>query len=427
MAVHNNAQLPRDSGGANGESTLGDLFALSDEQILEIEPEAQDASVAQGPSTSLRASASPAGVSAGSTTVAPDHATPSAPPAQNISENAGLPTASGQVPPGATQPATEPGPELADRDVQPPKWLADMMADPQRGGEAKQFWEQTQQAGTRARQLEELDRAYFAGDGKAPEDVAAARERLAETLLREDPAAFREMVFAGLRALGKRGSPDVAQGPSTSLRASGSPAELSSSPQATAQQGTGHAAMVTQYAAFEKAANEDLDRDVGGTIARVLEQALPNLKGSLDSGNVGAQHAAPLQGRLHSAIRQDIEAVLKGDRQLAEQVALIISGKRPGEAGTHTPRFDDATRAQVVRLIGERARQLVPGAAKRVLNDWTQTALAAHRARAQKTEAAAARPDVEGVGGAPANVRTKSASAREVDYRKLSDAQILDL
>ncbi len=374
---------------ANGESTLGDLFALSDEQILEIEPEA---TVVSGQSPVVSEEPAGAGQTPPDPPASPQPVIPSE--ARNLSSvstggdkrDSSSPSAPRNDNANAAAPPNGAG-------EAPPKWLADMMADPQRGGEAKQLWERAQQAGTRARQLEELDRAYFAGDGPA-------RERLAETLLREDPAAFREMVFAGLRALEKTGGRNVAEAES--------PAELSSSPPAGVQQGTGQAAMFTQYAAFEKAANEELDRDVGGTIARALEQALPN---------AAKADSAPLRDRLTSAIRQDIEAALQGDRQLGEQVARVLAAKR----------FDDTTRAQVVRLIGERARQLVPVAAKRVLNDWTQTALAAHRARAQKGEAAAARPDVEGVGGAPANARAKSTGPREVDYRKLSDAQILDL
>src|SRR5438045_1713424 len=36
---------------------------------------------------------------------------------------------------------------------------------------------------------------------KSAEETSAARTQLAAMMLREDPAAFREMVFAGLRAL----------------------------------------------------------------------------------------------------------------------------------------------------------------------------------------------------------------------------------
>jgi hypothetical protein len=59
--------------------------------------------------------------------------------------------------------------------------------------------------------------------------------------------------------------------------------------------------------------------------------------------------------------RGEGEAALKGDRQLGEQIVQILFARR----------FDNETRAQVVRLIGDRARQLVPSVAKRVINDWT--------------------------------------------------------
>jgi hypothetical protein len=139
---------------------------------------------------------------------------------------------------------------------------------------------------------------------------------------------------------------------------------------------------------------------------------------------------------LVAAIRQDIEKALQGDRQLGEQVAQILSGKR----------LDNETRAQVVRLIAERAQQLVPGAAKRALNDWTQTTLSAHRAKSGRADsapradvtsartqgaspaAASAKDSPRGHGekNRPATPRATSNSSR-VDYRKLSDDQILDL
>jgi hypothetical protein len=139
---------------------------------------------------------------------------------------------------------------------------------------------------------------------------------------------------------------------------------------------------------------------------------------------------------LSQAIRQDVEAALKGDRQLSEQVAQILSGRR----------LDDGARGQVVRLIGERAQQLVPVAAKRVLNDWTQATLAAHRARADRADSASTRREVAPVSfesrraslaeGSPSSARDRGQDAnrtasrsdiRRVDYRKLSDEQILEM
>jgi hypothetical protein len=149
-----------------------------------------------------------------------------------------------------------------------------------------------------------------------------------------------------------------------------------------------------------------------------------------NASGVEAQHAAPLQARLSQAIRQDVEAALKGDRQLGEQVAQILSARR----------LDNEARAQVVRLIGERAQQLVPVAAKRVLNDWTQATLASHRGKSARADAMSARMEVP-VASPPAGPSASSNRAqsqephrsttrsdpRRVDYRKLSDEQILDL
>jgi len=199
-------------------------------------------------------------------------------------------------------------------------------------------------------------------------------------------------------------------------------------------------AHVAAYAAFERAANEDLERTVGGAIDRTLAQALPSFEQHSAPGQAGSQlypersrgNAAPVQQRLAQAVRQDVEKALQGDRQLGEQVAQILAARR----------FDNDSRAQIVRLITERAQQLVPGAAKRVLNEWTQTTLAAHRSRTQPAGSAAARVDLVPADAAPASLpggvsatkadaRRLEASAtrtpRRVDYRKLSDEQILDM
>src|SRR5260370_28006110 len=189
-------------------------------------------------------------------------------------------------------------------------------------------------------------------------------------------------------------------------------------------------ARLAAYGAFEKAANEDLERSVGGAIERTLAQALPNASRVSNASGVRAQHATPPQSRLSGAIRQDVEAALKGDRQLSEQIAQILSSRR----------FDNETRAQVVRLIGERAQQLVPAAAKRVLNDWTQTTLAAHRGNAARGDAASTRREVApaslpaGPTAGPNRAHSQEpnrnaarSDSHRVDYRKLSDEQILDL
>ena len=421
-------QVPHDPASpANGQSALHDLFALTDEQILEIEPEAKEAAGARDPWPLIREEnaheqaqarrATPAVISSEARNLSSSDMTDQAARSKrdssspSVARNGGM----GQSAPDAA--ATSHQSQVTSHDsVEPPAWLAAQMKDPWRGEEARELWNGVQQArqeaaayraafatpedaralkelypggvnearaaAERAGVLDEIDRAYFGTAGNSPEQASAARAQLAQTMLRENPAAFREMVFEGLRALeGANVAPPFrAASPAPdnfppSTNAEPKPGATSPSPLVGAQ----HAAplqsstspgdaQIAAYSAFEKAANEDLERSVGAAIARTIEQALPSLSRTETSSAAGTQHpgragtgAAPLQARLSAAIRQDIETALKGDRQLGEQIAQILSARR----------FDNETRAQVVRLIDDRARQLVPVAAKRVLNDWT--------------------------------------------------------
>src|SRR5467141_171994 len=210
-----NQQIASTTAG-NGESTPHDLFALTDEQILEIEPEAQSVELSNAlpPGRTQEASqVSPASLPAGSTAATLDD---------------------GRREPGATRPPT------TTSTPEPPPWLAAQMKDPWSGEEARELWNGVQQAKSeaaayreafanpedaralkelypggvnearaaaeRARVLDDIDRAYFGMAGKSAQEVSASREQLAQRMLREDPAAFREMVFAGLRALETAGN-----------------------------------------------------------------------------------------------------------------------------------------------------------------------------------------------------------------------------
>ena len=173
----------------NGQSHPHELFALTDEQILEIESEAQDVEIAEVAPASLPASSSHAqndrlGASATGNSETLDRQS-----VQTQGAQAGVPVL-----------------------LEPPAWLAETMNDPRRGAEARALWdgaqraekeaasyrevfarpEEARAAAERARVLDDIDRAYFAGD-------AAQRAQLAAMMMREDPAAFREIVFEGLR------------------------------------------------------------------------------------------------------------------------------------------------------------------------------------------------------------------------------------
>jgi hypothetical protein len=426
-----------------------ELFALSDEQILEIAPEV-DAPPDPGQAADLRPSAHPPQAS-GQPAPTADRSLPTVPAA----------THTGHQFPVTSHDTTE-----------PPPWLAAQMKDHWGGEEAREFWDGVQQARSeaaayraafaspedaralkelypggvnearataeRARLLEDIDRAYFGAAGNSPQQLSASRAQLAQRMLQEDPAAFREMVAAGLQALQEvdqgSGAPSAANLPRIAQVFATNRSTVGAQ-QASPQPGNTSAseATVAAYAAFERAANEDLERSVGSAIDRTLVQALPSVDQHSTPGQAGAQRGAPLRERLAASVRADVEKALQGDRQLGEQVAQIISSRR----------FDNDTRAQIVRLISDRAQQLVPGAAKRVLNEWTQTTLAAHRGRTQRADSASAadvppasvlarpagseQPPARKQGTPRSTGQASVTKSKPINYRKLSDEQILDL
>jgi len=448
------------------------VFALTDEQILGMEPEA---GVASGSSLTEEQLLEATGTSVERGAV------------EGAAE--GKATTGDAAPRDATEQAKAIGAQA------PPQWLAERMRDPWHGEEAKELWEgavqarqeaaayreaiatpaearalkeiypggvnEAKSAAERARQLDEFDGAYFGAPGKPAEALSAARVQLAQRLMEQDPAAFREMVAAGVRLLEGRGQ--SSPGSEQRQDAGSKPGSLDSGLQnaqtfarddnrlkdigghtpgtAETLRVSGQAGVsvppevANHYATFEKATNADLEKSVGGAIARAMEQALPNLKSLDRAGRDGAAQGTPLQERLGAAVREDVEAALKSDAQLGEQVAKILGARR----------FDDATRAQVVRVIEARAQQLVPGAVKRVVGSWT-TATLGTRGKSRAAEEGlddsraaretAAKPTPQTGKSGQSSGRSESSEARapgrmanrgRVDYGKLSDEQILEL
>jgi len=452
--------------------TSQEVFALTDEQILGMEPEA---GVASGSSLTEEQLLEATGTSVERGAV------------EGAAE--GKATTGDAAPRDATEQAKAIGAQA------PPQWLAERMRDPWHGEEAKELWEgavqarqeaaayreaiatpaearalkeiypggvnEAKSAAERARQLDEFDGAYFGAPGKPAEALSAARVQLAQRLMEQDPAAFREMVAAGVRLLEGRGQ--SSPGSEQRQDAGSKPGSLDSGLQnaqtfarddnrlkdigghtpgtAETLRVSGQAGVsvppevANHYATFEKATNADLEKSVGGAIARAMEQALPNLKSLDRAGRDGAAQGTPLQERLGAAVREDVEAALKSDAQLGEQVAKILGARR----------FDDATRAQVVRVIEARAQQLVPGAVKRVVGSWT-TATLGTRGKSRASEEGlddsraaretAAKPTPQTGKSGQSSGRSESSEARapgrmanrgRVDYGKLSDEQILEL
>src|SRR6184192_2337050 len=142
---------------ANGASAPHELFALTDEQILEIEPEAQDATVSRGPWPVPREEKPGGQGQAG------------AEPAPNGSGNraaAEKPNPESEVTTNSS--SAEHGTPHTEHALEPPPWLAEQMKDPWSGEEARELWNGVQQA----RQEAAAYRAAFA----TPEDAHALKE-----------------------------------------------------------------------------------------------------------------------------------------------------------------------------------------------------------------------------------------------------------
>jgi len=288
-----NHQINSAAGSGNGANAPYELFALTDEQILEIEPEAEPSGPAPAVIPSLPAQAGEARNLSSSATdqVAQskrDSSSPAAPRNDRTEQSAS----------DASSTSHE-SPVTSHAEAEPPHWVAEAMNDPQQGREARAFWEgsqKTQQeaaayrevfakpeearaAAERARVLDEIDRAYFGATGNSAEQTSVARAQLAQMMMRENPAAFREMVFAGLRALEETGK-SVAQAfrpeGASSTEALAATDRKSLTPEGVSYSAASvvgaqlaapqlsststQEAHVAAYAAFERAANDELEK-----------------------------------------------------------------------------------------------------------------------------------------------------------------------
>jgi hypothetical protein len=126
--------------------------------------------------------------------------------------------------------------------------------------------------------------------------------------------------------------------------------------------------------------------------------------------------SAPTKTRIVGEIYRDLSSALGANRQLGHQLREAF---RSG-AG------DAAHQQAIVSLVAGRARQALPSIARRVINEWTHSVVSANNEKLSRHDAAAKRVDISG-GGSSDGVRRKPLSPRDVDYKRLSDADILNL
>ena len=417
---------------------------LTDEQILDMElaPGDESGGVSDGPERAARREAqrAPADARATERGAERDAMSSSAAAAADAAEEA-LRDAPDSSQRDITGTNAEPqGAASAERTGEP-AWLAALDAQPAAAAEARR-WQAA------AKDVAALDAAYFSAD-------SGARSGLAERLYSSDPAAFREMLAASARMLAARdplgltelarqlgapveearqtGSKSVSQAarpgngghgadPSrdahTNATANGAnnsnehnsghnslPRAGSDSTDAAGNAASAHGAFPAEaYRTFEAATNDDVARKMHEAIDRSLTSALPE----------GV--AAGARRRIGEDIFREVHAALSGDRELSRRVGDTLRDWR----------FDANARQQVVALVAGRARAVLPEVARRVVAEWTSSVLASDRAKTARIDAAASRRDITG-GRLPEPVAGNMPRSRDLDYRRLSDEEILGM
>jgi hypothetical protein len=266
--------------------------------------------------------------------------------------------------------------------------------------------------------LAQLDAWFFSGQPDAHAQLSAAVYRM-------NPAAFRSLAQAmsntlarfdrgGAAANQSRASdagrvmqsaslPGANDPPATDALGGRSDGEILRTDQAglqndTAQQGAG------RFAAFYQDTNAAVVEGVVDAIRGQVDRLLPE----------GIATAA--RNRVVGEIYRELDGSLRSNRALAQQVRQAF------RAGA----MDAEHQSAVASLILGRAKQALPGVAKKVINEWTTGVLASGNKKFARIRSAESRVDITG-GGAPGFSGRRSLAAGEIDYKKLSDADILNL
>jgi hypothetical protein len=122
------------------------------------------------------------------------------------------------------------------------------------------------------------------------------------------------------------------------------------------------------------------------------------------------------RSRVVGEIYRELDTTLRSNRQLSQQMREAF---RSGA-------LDADHQHAIVSLVTGRARQALPAVAKRVLNEWTSTIVAANQDRRTRQRTAERRVDIAGSGGAAGDSR-RATSPRDINYSRMSDADILNL
>jgi hypothetical protein len=239
--------------------------------------------------------------------------------------------------------------------------------------------------------LHRLDALFFS---RRPEDHA----ELARAVAGLDPVAFASLAQA-MAAL--TSTPAAAANMFSTIRPATVPANAPTP--VASQVAENSSAPTSAQVEFFHAANDAAVRGVLDAIESQVERLLPE----------GISKSA--RNRVVGEIYRELDTTLSSNRELGDQMRHAF---RNGS-------LDAAHQRAIVSLVNGRARQALPGVARRVLSEWTSTLVAANHDRRARQRAAERRVDIAGASGG--NDGRRSMTPRDLDYNRLSDSDILNM
>ena len=279
-------------------------------------------------------------------------------------------------------------------------------------GEYRETFATPEAARAATAQLGDLNRMDALFYSRRPEDHA----ELAREVAKLDPEAFASLARAmnalandGARRTGDAGrAADVRQGPGENTNQVQRAAQEQSQNQNQAQnqnrQRDAATGLTPAQMDFYHSTNAAAVSSVVDAIETQVERLLPE----------GISKSA--RNRVVGEIYRELDTTLRGNRALGQQMRDAF---RSGA-------LDEEHQRAIVSLVSGRARQALPAVAKRVLNEWTTTVVSANHERRARQRTAERRVDIAGSGGA-GNDGRRAVTPRELDYARMSDADILNL
>jgi hypothetical protein len=284
-----------------------------------------------------------------------------------------------------------------------------------------------QEARTAKARLVDLDRMDALFFSRRPED----HSELARSVAALDPSAFNSLAQA-MAQLASGGRIDGGSGASAAnsktvfaqvpsamessisprqLQTDDAPARLpaprSADPnglRASSSASSDGGTLTPAQADFFHIANAAAVEEVLGAIESQVERLLPE------------EISKSARNRVVGEIYRELDTTLRSNRELAQQVREAF---RSGS-------LDAEHQRAMVSLVAGRARQALPGVSKRVLNEWTSTIVAANQDRRARQRTAERRVDIAG-SGRTGSEGPRPTTPRDIDYARMSDADILNL